>query len=375
MIHPADRKLCSGCCTCAEACPVQAITMSPDPMGFLYPVIDPARCTDCGLCARICPFEKARPRELDPAAEHFYLFRNENDLEKSQSGGLSDALASRAISLGMVVYGAAMEDDFSVRHIRVEKMEDAGRLRLSKYVQSNMRGIPTAVLEDLKAGRKVLFTGTPCQCAGIAAAASRYRENLILCDIICHGVPSPKVWADYIAYRKKKGRKRLLRAVFRDPAEGWHRAVESYDFSGKKLVTDEYSYLYYRCLMDRPSCLQCPYSSMNRPSDITMGDAWGIEKTEYAALSDDERGMSLAIVHTPKGASFFIDTPFSVRQEVEPGPFMQQNLRVTTYPDPEANSFENDYIRKGFRYVNRKYGKVSLRFRIRHWIGTWKGYQ
>ena len=85
--------------------------------------------------------------------------------------------------------------------------------------------------------------------------------------------------------------------------------------------------------------------------------------------------MSLAIVHTPKGASFFIDTPFSVRQEVEPGPFMQQNLRVTTYPDPEANSFENDYIRKGFRYVNRKYGKASLRFRIRHWIGTWKGYQ
>ncbi len=359
MIQIRDRKQCCGCSACADACPHRAIRMVPDGMGFPYPAVDPDRCVDCGICNRVCAFQPA----AEPARQAFAI-RFPAYLDRSQSGGLGYALMRKAVRAGMVVYGAAMGADFVVRHVRVTEEAELEPLRLSKYVQSDTTGIPGRVLADLKAGRKVLFTGTPCQCAGVGSAAGARRENLLLVDITCHGVPAPYVWRDYLKYVEEREGEPLTGALFRDPALGWHGAKEKLIFGSKSLVANDYAYLYFRRFMMRPSCLACPFASLARPSDLTMADCWGVEKA-LPGFADDNRGCSLLLVNTEAGRAFaahFDEQP--ERREVDIDAVLQPNLQAPTVAHKYAPRFERLYLRYGFPFVLRHFGQDSWNHRI-----------
>ncbi|MBO6028618.1 MAG: Coenzyme F420 hydrogenase/dehydrogenase, beta subunit C-terminal domain [Bacteroidales bacterium] len=359
MIHIENRKQCCGCSACADACPHRAIRMVPDGMGFPYPSVDPDLCVDCGICDRVCTFHPV----AGPVGEAFAI-RFPEYLDRSQSGGVGYALMRKAVRAGMVVYGAAMGTDFVVRHVRVTEEAGLEPLRLSKYVQSDMTGIPGRVLADLKAGRRVLFTGTPCQCAGVGSLAGTHRKGLLLVDIICHGVPAPYVWRDYLEYVEKREGEPLTGALFRDPAQGWHGAQEKLCFGSESQVKGDYAHLYFRRYMMRPSCLACPFASLARPSDLTMADCWGVEKA-LPGFADDNRGCSLLLVNTEAGRAFaahFDENP-QIR-EVDIQAVLQPNLQTPTKAHKYAPLFERLYLRHGFLFVLRNFGKDSWNHRI-----------
>lgn len=364
MIALTDRRQCCGCSACASACPHGAIEMVADGMGFLYPRINPELCTDCGLCEKVCAFKAPEPKDkaLAQAIRFPALMRD------SQSGGLAYALMRKTILGGGVVYGAAIDSDFSVRHRRVEDEAGLQPLRLSKYVQSNMDGIPGRVLEDLKAGWKVLFTGTPCQCAGIASIAGKYRKDLLLADIICHGVPSPAVWKGYLESMERRKGKPLSAVLFRDPSLGWHEHREALFFGDEKLVSGEYTFFFYRHLMLRPSCTACPFASLNRPSDITMADCWGVEKA-LPGFADDNLGCSLLLANTPEGrAAVEVFPDPCERKDIDIKEVMQPNLSSASLAHKRTKSFENTYIRKGYDAVLARFGRESRSYKLEQFI-------
>ena len=401
MIRLADRKDCCGCGACAAVCPHGAIEMVPDGMGFRYPRVDMARCVDCHLCEDICVFASglrtkgfgsrnrrgavpATPGGLVQTARLPHPFvtpasgetagpevaaeaiRFPELMDRSQSGGLAFALMRKAVRGGMVVYGAAMDDDFVVRHRRVETLEGLEPLRLSKYVQSECD--PAMVLADLKAGRRVLFTGTPCQCAGVGSLCRKYREGLLLADILCHGVPAPFVWRDYLREQERRRGRKLTRALFRDPSLGWHEHKEVLWFGDERVVCGEYTDLFYRHLMLRPSCLACPFASVQRATDLTMADCWGVEKA-LPGFADDNRGCSLLLRNTPAGAAFSAEFPGETveRRSVELEKVMQPNFLAPSRPKDGAQLFENTYIRKGYPVAERRCRRNAVRIRLLRW--------
>lgn len=368
MIRLAHREDCCGCCACEAACPHGAIRMEQDRMGFRYPVIDNDLCVDCGICEKVCAF-KPYVVGHTPKAE---AIRFPEYLDKSQSGGLGYALMLKAIQEGMIVYGAAMDSDFVVRHRRVETQEGLAPLRLSKYVQSDMDGIPSQILEDLKSGRRVLFTGTPCQCAGIGSLCAGFRENILLADIICHGVPAPWVWREYLKMREKEEGAKLTGAVFRAPEMGWHKHKELLVFDSHSKAYDTYTFLFYQHLMLRPSCTVCHFARKERPSDITMADCWFVEK--YApSFHDDNRGCSLLLIHTEAGDAFVSAFNENVwRSEIDPLAYTQPNLEGPSKPDSKARDFEKEFQNRGIESVIKHYGPDSRRVRWAKFIAKVK---
>ena len=359
------REDCSGCCACAAVCPHGAIRMVQDGMGFRYPEIDESLCVGCGLCEMVCAF-KPITRTKAPEA---YAIRFPEYLDRSQSGGLGYAVMCKAIEEGYVVYGAAMDEDFVVRHRRVETMEGLEPLRLSKYVQSDMDGVPVLVLQDLKAGRKVLFTGTPCQCAGLGSLCSKYRENLILVDLVCHGVPAPRVWAGFLDWSAKRKGAKIERALFRDPSLGWHSSRTRLEYeSGEVAFCPNYYYLFIKDLINRPSCGECPFASTHRPSDMTIGDCWGIEKVQ-PGFADDNKGCSLLLVNTSDGESFFEGLSLSagpVQLALES--VLQPSLCKASPRHPKANLLEKEFIGKGYSRIESLFGVESLGEKVRRWL-------
>lgn len=365
MIRITDRKQCCGCSACADTCPHKAITMKVDAMGFRYPSVDEALCIECGICEKVCAFH----RPDSGAACSCEAIRFPELMDRSQSGGLAYALMRKAISEGYVVYGAAMDEDFTVRHRRADSLEALAPLRLSKYVQSDMIGIPGQVLADLREGRKALFTGTPCQCAGIASAAGNLRGNLLLADIICHGVPSPAVWKGFLeSSERRKGRK-ICSVLFRNPSLGWHEHKESLYFGEEEKISDEYTFFFYRHLMLRPSCTACPFASLNRASDITMADCWGVEDM-LPGFADDNRGCSMMLINTVAGREFTTAFPDKcLRSPIEiPSEKFQPNLYRPSSAHKCAESFENTYIRRGYDAVLQRFGRQSRAYRIEEFI-------
>lgn len=230
-INPAD---CCGCTACASICVHDAISMEPDALGFLYPKVNESRCVDCGLCEKVCQFNDNYDRSLNLQQPIAYAARHKDidEVMKSRSGAAFVAISDYIIEQGGVVYGAGYKDHFRVAHKRATTKEERNEFRGSKYVQSDLTGVFRQVKEDLKSGLTVLFSGTPCQTAGLNAyVGKKLRENLVLVDIVCHGVPGPFIWRDYIAYLEKKQGDEIVVVNFRDKELfGWKTHKESYIF-------------------------------------------------------------------------------------------------------------------------------------------------
>lgn len=372
MIRIEDKSLCCGCTACQAVCPHDAVAIKPDALGFPYPEVDMELCVDCGLCERVCAF-MPDCRRHEPADEclsvEAYAARHDADdvVDGSQSGGVFTALSDVVLSDGGVIYGAAYDGLTGVRHIRVSDAVGRNLLRGSKYVQSDMNRIFRQVMEDLRGGLKVMFTGTPCQVAGLRSyIPERLRENLVLVDFICHGVPSPKVWEDYVGYMSRKGR--VVKAMFRDKSvAGWKNHSDSFIYEdGKKRTGDTFRVLFYKNIMLRHNCGRCPYDVTSHQSDVTIGDFWGVE--EVLPEMDSKSGTSLVFCNTEKGRDLLADASkdLSLAPVALDYGFMSRrnpNLVRPSKVYKDRMRFEEEYARRGFPYVAKRWGDLGWRYR------------
>jgi len=361
-----EKNMCCGCSACVNICPKGAISMEEDEEGFLYPVIDEEICIDCGLCQKVCDFKNGRleKSELENkayAARH----KDEEVLLKSSSGGMFTAISDLCLENGGVVYGAAFDEDFNVYHKRTTTKEERNTLRGSKYVQSDIGDIFAQVKKDCENGENILFTGTPCQCAGLRS----YLENskcdtskLILCDLVCHGVPSPMLWREHIKRLEKKGKIRAYN--FRSKVYGWSKNTEKVTYENgkedyKSALSQEHKMLFYSHNALRPSCHECPYTNVSRLTDVTIADYRGIEKNMPDFI--DERGVSLILLHTEKGYAVFDAIKDSlIARECPIEKCLQPQLMYPSWVSENRDAFWQEYREKGYDFVAKKYCGVGF---------------
>ncbi len=309
MINIKNKKDCCGCTACANICPVNAIDMMKDEEGFLYPVVNISKCANCKKCEQVCPALSHRKSEYCKESDGIrYVVQNRSEeiLLQSTSGGAFTAFAEKIISEDGAVFGAYMDDGFNVKHTHVLKMDELGIFRNSKYVQSEIGYAYRECLEYLKNGKKVLFSGTPCQIFGLKNYLGKEYDNLVLVDVICHAVPSPKVFKKYIELCKMRFPD-IQKIVFRDKAFGYSYTTMSiyYKEDGKMKVCRKSRYLdeWYRLFFDgycnREVCYSCPYQFGKRESDITIWDCY--EANKLAPDLDNNKGVTNLIAWTEKG--------------------------------------------------------------------------
>ena len=288
--------------------------MLPDEDGFLYPVVDESKCIHCGMCERVCAYGNERPAESKK--EVYVAVSGCTDVRESASGGLFAAFAKTIIQQGGAVYGCAMkyaDGKLTPRHICVTEQTDLIRLKGSKYVQSELGDTYPNVRARLEAGQLVLFSGTPCQVAGLRGYLRKEYDNLFAIDIICHGVPSVKLFQEYVAFEEKKRGAKITAFRFRDKSQGWKLHGAMTMNNGETVYFEPEESSYYQMFLNsytyRENCYSCPYASDRRPGDITIGDYWCVELVHPELLKekggplDHEAGVSCMIVNNDKGQS------------------------------------------------------------------------
>ncbi len=375
MIDIKDPSMCSGCTACASICPHDAISMRPDAMGFLYPQVDIEKCIECGACERVCAFNDHYDTSMNLPQPEVYGARHKDmhEVETSRSGAAFIAISDYILENGGVVYGAGYTDHFRVVHKRAVTRDERDEFKGSKYVQSDLRGVFRQVKKDLKDGLTVLFSGTPCQTAGLNSyIGKKLRENLFLVDIVCHGVPGPYMWRDYLAYLEKKQGSEICWVNFRDKQKfGWAAHKETFKFVNRGGGKMSFTYLFYQHIMFRHSCGVCHYTNTKRPSDITLADFWHWQKTD-STINLDDKGLSLMLINTEKGKKLFE----AARADLNVIPAkledcMQGNMKRPSPIHPKRMKFEEDYKKHGFEYVLKKYGRESkldkLKKKLRYW--------
>lgn len=366
MIQIKDPKECCGCTACASICTHDAITMKPDALGFLYPEVDFKKCIGCGLCEKVCVFNSDYEKShlLEKPATYGARHKDINELKYSRSGAIFVALSDYVLNKNGVIYGAGYTDHFRVVHKRATTKDDRNEFKGSKYVQSDIRGVLPQVKNDLQRGKLVLFSGTPCQTAAVYSfVGKRYRENLILVDIVCHAVPSPYIWRDYLTAVEKKAKSRAVAVYFRDKTYGWAASHnERFVFeNGKQFVSYIHRDLFYKNLSTRLSCHNCKYCNLQRPSDITIGDFWGYENTEAKYMNEDGNGVSLIIVNSHKGIEILNNIRDNIfLKETQLQSSLQPNLCNPTPLSRLRDEFEENYRKHGFEFVARLYSDWSV---------------
>lgn len=306
MIDLKRKEDCVGCNACVQRCPVQCINFNPDREGFRYPTVDLDRCIDCGLCEKVCPvINQDDPKR--PLASYASKSQDADELDGSSSGGVFGLIAKKILEDGGVVFGAAFESDMSVAHRSVANIKDLTRIQRSKYSQSVIGTTYKEAESELKSGKRVLFSGTPCQIAGLRLFLRKDYSNLITVDVACHSVPSPLVWKTFIDSKKDIA---FDEVNFRDKKNGWLGYGFSLSQDGievfyEKSSNNPFMKGFLKDLYTRPSCSECPAKEGRSGSDITLADFWGIDNV--LPDFDFSKGASAVIVNTEKGESLFDD--------------------------------------------------------------------
>lgn len=291
------RNVCSGCRACEKKCPINAITMIEDECGFLYPQVDDEKCIKCGLCRKICPTNN----EEVPIEKKAYAAYNKDDKIRldSSSGGIFDVLANYIIEKQGVVFGAAFDKDFNVKHIAVNNKKDIDKLRKSKYVQSDTNCTFEMAKKILDEGKLVFYSGTPCQIEGLKAYLGKDYENLVTQDIICHGVPSPRVWREYLKNKSESIQEINFRSKEKSSWDDYQfKIVYNNKAEYENHNQNVFMKLFLNDLILRNSCYNCKFKKKNRISDFILADFWGIDKINKEI--NDHKGISLLIVNSNK---------------------------------------------------------------------------
>lgn len=300
MIRITDKTKCTGCTACVTICPAQCIVMRRDRQGFDYPVANPDICIDCGKCEDVCPVS-AHAVKKDPSA--VYASRSLEYVSGSSSGGVFPFIAKKFITKGGYVYGAALNSDLTVGHVEVSTEDKLESLRGSKYVQSDLYSVYQDIKELLCEGSEVLFSGTPCQVAGLKSYLGKEYDGLMTIDLACHGVPSPGLWEKYISAVEKKYGSRVTGVRFRDKSDSWvHYNFTLETDDGERSVPymeDPYMALFVQDMTLRPSCYACEFRCGGSGSDLTLADFWTVR---YSVPElDDDKGASLVLAYSDKG--------------------------------------------------------------------------
>lgn len=312
--------------------------MRPNHEGFLHPVVDTEKCVECGACEKTCPGLSAATSLLTDPKTFVVQHKNDSIRYQSTSGGAFSAIAEQVVRRGGVVFGAAMTEDFMVKHTSVEDKEGLERFRNSKYVQSETGECYSEAKEYIKLGRLVCFSGTPCQINGLYKYLGRDYDNLIAVDVVCKSVPSPLVFKKYVEYKRAK-EGNLSDVVFRDKKRGFLYCTMAHylsheDRRGAKDVyrrgseSDEWLRMFLSGKISRRSCMTCPYQTAHRVGDFTLGDIWETGNTRL----DDNKGTTLVHVWTKKGVEF-LDS-------------IKDNVRIESFPIEKSRGVERMNILK-----------------------------
>lgn len=358
------KEQCSGCLACYNACNHDAIQLVKNREGFIYPEIDSSKCIDCGLCSKSCPVLFPRNHSSEKKEAYAAWNKDYKVVRRSTSGGFFTTISRFVIHSGGVVYGAGFDENFNVQHQRVESEYKLQILVGSKYVQSNIGTTYRQVKQDLKESRLVLFTGTPCQIAGLYNfLGPRANESkLVTVDLVCHGVPSPLMFQEYKYMLETRFGSKLKSYCFRDKKWSWVRYNTKAIFENGKIYygkweEDCFMRGFLRDFFQRPSCHQCLYTNMNRPADFTIADFWGYirQKGERRNL---DKGINAILVNTKKAKDLY----FQLKQDLvsyNRRPEQVENFNPAlrdAFPIPDnRNKFWNDYFNNGFDYIVKKY--------------------
>lgn len=355
--------VCTGCFLCEEICPTNAIDIKEDKRGFYSPVIDPKKCIDCKLCQKFCNLDI----EMNEIKNSFIAKHKREDVYlKSQSGGAFSAISDFILKNKGVIYGAGFDKEFKLSHLRATDIIERNKMRGSKYSQSSMEGIYRKIEKDLKEGMNVLFSGTPCQVAGIKRFVLGKKiddSNLYLIDILCHGVPSNFILKEFIKNHIKKYNQKLDKIFLK--AEKGIRPTFYFKF-GNNIVSDYlYRKLYYSNLALRDSCYNCSYCKISRVGDFTIGDAWGVEKSDREFYNSN--GVSLILANTDKGVRIlnFIKKEMELK-EVNIECYKQECLLRSAKPKRSPVEFWNDYDKRSFDFIVNKYAKHNIFLNIKY---------
>lgn len=317
MINIIDKHNCCGCSACASICPKHCISMQADNEGFLYPEVDGEYCIDCGLCEKVChelhPYDKREPIKVLAA-----INKDEEVRLKSSSGGVFYLLAEKTIAEGGVVFGARFDEQWQVVIDYSEDMKGVEAFMGSKYVQARMATAYADAKRFLAEGRKVLFSGTPCQIAGLHHFLRKHYDNLLTVDFVCHGTPSPKVWSMYLDEVICEGQ-RISNIEFRNKAKGWNKFSFhlKYNEDDKTIsllspfAKNHFMKAFLKDVILRPSCYECAAKGFSSQSDLTLADFWGI-RAVFPQM-DDDKGTSLVFINTERGRQSMDYTKMEVR--------------------------------------------------------------
>lgn len=356
---------CCGCTACMNACPKNAIKMQKDKEGFLYPEIDKEKCIECGLCKNVCAFQNGYTIENRLDKLEVYATKNKSDEVRlnSASGGMFYTIAKYVLNQDGIVYGVVFDEKFHAIHTRADNLEKVKKMMGSKYSQSKLGKIYNDVKEDIQNGKLVLFTGTPCQVAGLNKFLQNVdKSNLILVDIVCHGTPSPQLFQDYIKFLEKIKGKKVKGYYHRTKKKGWKHTEEIVYANGKTeyktRLSQTWKRIFYTDLCLRHSCYSCKYTNIDRPGDITIADFWGIE--QYDKEFADDKGVSLTIVNTNKGKRIWNEinenllfNKRKIEEAINKNPQLEHPIRINKI---EREKFWIAYETKGFKYIASKYG-------------------
>lgn len=370
MIKLSNKSDCCGCTACISVCQHNAVTMEKDEEGFLYSHFNQSKCNNCGLCEKVCPIiqYKSTPKAGNPGI-YATINRNPQQYMQSSSGGIFILLCEYILSKNGIVCGAIYDKEFNVKHSFAKTLEECRAFQGSKYVQSDIRGIYPQIKSLLKSGTFVLFSGTPCQVAGLKLYLHKNYETLYTTDLICHGVPSPRIFQDYLKFIKGERNIAAINMKSKSDQKGTAIRIDFTDgkYIRQTLKTDLWNKLYFGHLIIRPSCHDCPFTHFNRTGDITIGDAWGIHK--YYPNFHPNQMVSLTLINSSKGQLLFnniqnkLDS-ISINKEES----RQPQLEYPTKVSPIRDSFWKDYSQNGWKYILVKYLNYTITSRIKEKI-------
>lgn len=381
-----QKEECSGCSACCMICPKHCISMKMDNEGFYYPEIDKTSCINCKQCEQICPFDRPQYNNSNNPEVYATYLINEQQRKKSSSGGLFYAISQWIIENGGIVYGAAFDSNFRLRHIGVERVEELHALRGSKYVQSYMGSIFREIKLNLESGKWVFFTGVGCQVAGLKSYLKKSYDKLITSDLVCHGAPSQLMLDWHLQYLSNKEHGKIKEYYFRDN-DGWE-VCEQYRFvtkDGKEKTKKLYSYSLSPYLFSfmqgytyRYSCYNCKFARIPRQGDLTLGDFWGANKFFHDI--DTKSGVSLVLVNSEKGKYIWEQIAPNVicrKSTVSAAAECNANL-IKASEKTEVRKYCYDLIRKkGYSYVAKTifkaphYNRIKIKTFLAH-TKLWK---
>ncbi len=346
---------CCGCGECVAICPTTAITMRENENGFCYPHVDVKKCINCSKCEKHCAFNKREERNV-LLSSYAVKHKDEHTRAQSRSGGIFTAISDWFLDNGGVVYGCKLVGCTQAVHARATTKQERDAFRGSKYIQSQMETVFNSVKTDLVDGLWVLFTGTPCQVNAVKDyCADIDCEKLLLLDIVCHGVPSPKVWKDYVKFREKAYKKRVVAVDFRDKKQfGWAAHQDTLVFDDQTSASaDIFTKLFYDHYIIRKECFSCPFKNLQRAGDISIADCWGI--AQNYPFFDDNNGVSLVLVNTEKGKTFFAQTDDIDTINVDISKLMQPPLEKNWDMPANYEEFWQYYQKNSFARVLNTY--------------------